>query len=106
MNGSFMGRMTIGATHPAFRHRMMAGEIKLAPDIAMTLIAESLDRPGRLDSQARPITVSSVAARSPAKGGLGFAARLCMQAGGAVAGFAAGIDDVGALGNQTGRAHL
>jgi len=39
VSGAFMRRMTIGAAHAAFRHRMMARQIKLAADLVVTLEA-------------------------------------------------------------------
>ena len=40
VNRALMGRMTDGASHFPLRQRMMTGEIKLAPDIQMTLEAD------------------------------------------------------------------
>ena len=39
VSGTLMGRVAIGAGHSAFRHRMMAREIKLAADLVVTLEA-------------------------------------------------------------------
>ena len=45
---SLMGRMTLGAGHFPFRHRMVIGKVELAPNLQVTLVAYRFHSTGRM----------------------------------------------------------
>ena len=59
VNRAFVGRMAVGTGHPSLGHRMMAGQIELAADVAVALVADGFRRAGRLDRETRAIAARS-----------------------------------------------
>lgn len=98
----FVRRMTIRAAQPALGNRVVAGEIELAADVIVALETHCLGRARRLDSHTARKARIFAAARGKAEWGLGFTARLCMRAAGAMARLAPSVQGVRSLGYQAG----
>ena len=94
--------MALSAREPAFGNGMMTGQLKLSAHVHMTLEADGFSRTRRLNGKSGAVAVGYGTAGRKAVRGLGLATGIGVKAAWAVAGFATGIEGVGAFGNQTG----
>jgi len=100
-HASLVRRMALRAFHPALGHGMMAGQLKLAANIVVALVANGFRcpgwwHPGQCGRISRFGTTGGKAERR-----LDFPARIRVQAARSVAGFAPGVERIGPCGNQT-----
>src|SRR5947208_8301519 len=64
---AFMRRMTVGASHSALGHRMMAGQTELPANVRVTVEADVFLRTARVHGEARAETAGRGAARREAE---------------------------------------
>ena len=88
-------RMALDAGHLAFGHRMMAGQVELAAHIGMALEADGFRWRAAGSRAGARRSWSPGAAGGEAVRRLDLAAGIRVEAAGAVAGFAAGVERVG-----------
>src|ERR1039458_5236984 len=92
--------MALRATHPALGHGMVAGQLKLAANISVALVANGFRRAGRRQAGKRLHTGRLGAAGGEAVRRLDFSARVRVKAGRSVARFTPGVERIGTFGNQ------
>src|SRR5664280_1506013 len=100
MGDALVRRMALDAGHLAFGNGMMAGQIELAAHVQVTLITNRLNGPRRGPRQPRAQASGLRTTGGEGARRLGFAAGIGMQARRSVAGFAAVVVTVFALGQQ------
>jgi len=100
MGDAFVRRMALDASHPAFGHGMMAGQIELAAHVQVTLITNRLNGPRRGQRQPRAQSVGLRTTSSEAVRRLGFAAGIRVDAGRTMAGFATVVVTIFAEGQK------
>ncbi len=98
---TFVGRMAVAASDSPFRQWVMTRETKLTAHLEMTLKTEIFRLAPRAYRLARGETGALRTAGSKTKGRFDLAARLRVQAGGAMARFAANVHRVGPLCDQS-----
>src|SRR5208283_1552144 len=99
---AFVWGMTQGASHPAFGHRMVVGQVELAAHVHVTLVTGFLDCARRFERKTPAQRLRLWSAGGEAVRRLDVATGIRMQTARSVAGLATGVEPVLALCDESG----